>query len=437
MSTPPTTFRWRSVVVAAFLPTFLFSTAQGAMLPVIPTVADDLGASLALAGLIAATLLIGEVLGDIPSGLVVGRIGERWAMIGAAVIAIGGGVIALLARDPLTLGVAVFVIGVAASTFALARHAFLTSYVPLHQRARALSTLGGVHRLGLFVGPVVMSVVIQLTGAPVLGFAVLIGGAALAILALLVLRDPEATFGRPGSRAVAARTGEIEVRREAQGVFRTWRRHARVLASVGLGAALFSALRASRQVILPLWALSIGLPDSLAALVIGLGGLVDFTLFYTGGWIMDRFGRLWVAVPALAGLGLWHIVLGLTHDLPGAAGWFVAITGLLALTNGISSGILMTLGADLADRRDPAPFLGAWRFTADVGSAAIPLVIAAITALASLPAAAVVVGVLGLAGSGILRLSLPRHVPATVLVRRGEPAPAAAAAEPGGGGPTP
>jgi len=36
-------FPWRQVVVAAFLPTILFSIGEGAIIPIIPVVATDSG----------------------------------------------------------------------------------------------------------------------------------------------------------------------------------------------------------------------------------------------------------------------------------------------------------------------------------------------------------------------------------------------------------
>jgi len=71
----------------------------------------------------------------------------------------------------------------------------------------------------------------------------------------------------------------------------------------------------------------------------------------------------------------------------------------------------MTLGADLADKRNPAPFLGAWRFTGDLGSAGGPLVVAGLTGLASIAVAAGVMGVLGLVGAAILLRYVPRYSP--------------------------
>ncbi|MET1019007.1 MAG: MFS transporter, partial [Microterricola sp.] len=180
---------------------------------------------------------------------------------------------------------------------------------------------------------------------------------------------------------------------------------------LGAGAALVSAMRASRAVILPLWALSIGIADAQTALIIGIAGAVDFALFYASGQIMDRFGRLASALPSMLGLGSGLLILAFTHDLPSNVQWFIGVAMLLSVANGIGSGIMMTLGADLAPHDDPAPFLGAWRFAGDLGAATAPLLIAAITAVASLALASGMAGIAGLIGAGILARYIPRYVP--------------------------
>ena len=86
MTDPTPSFSWRSIILPAYLPTLLFSIGEGAIIPVIPVVATDRGASLALAGLIAAMLMVGELAGDLPAGWLVARIGERNAMIGASML---------------------------------------------------------------------------------------------------------------------------------------------------------------------------------------------------------------------------------------------------------------------------------------------------------------------------------------------------------------
>jgi len=406
-------FRWRTVGVAALLPTLLFSVGEGAIIPILPVAAGNLGANLAVAGLISAMLVVGELLGDIPSGVIIAHIGERTAMIGAAGLSVLGLLTAVLAPNPLVLGIGIAVVGIATAVFALARHAFMTSFVPAEYRARALSTLGGTFRLGYLIGPFIGAGVILLTHSAASAYWIHVGGCALAAIVLIVLPDPEKMFGGHGTRGGhgcghVATPGEQELAAESHGLFRTIAANRHVLATVGSGSTLVSALRAARQVVLPLWAVGIGLDETTTSVIIGIAGAVDFSLFFLGGSIMDRFGRLWVVVPSMIGLGLGHILLAVTWFLPGREPWFIAVAMLLSLANGIGAGILMTLGADLADPRHPAPFLGAWRFTNDTGGALAPLIVSGLTALVSLPFAAAVLGVMGLAGAVILRVNLPR-----------------------------
>ena len=444
-------FRWKSVALPVFLPTLLFSTGEGAILPIIATRADSLGATLAIAGLIAAMIMLGTLIGDIPSGWLVGRIGERTSMIGASLVAVIGLLLATFASSLWLLGIGILLVGLATAVFALARHAFLTSFVPQAIRARALSTLGGTFRLGYFVGPFLAALVIHLTGSTAAVFGIHIAGCLGAALILLLLKDPAAGFSTPrnakrppahvpGGGLLQSRIGKAEKRdkksvldddlgprvdaeasplsagrafvaQESIGLFATLRANRRVLARLGSGAALVGALRASRAVILPLWAVSIGLGGSNTALIIGIAGAVDFALFYASGQIMDRFGRLWSAVPSMIGLGLGHLALSVSHDLPGNVVWFITVAMFLSVANGIGSGILMTLGADLADKDNPAPFLGAWRFTGDLGGAAAPLMVSVVTAVSSLAIATAVLGAAGLVGAVILLRYVPRYLP--------------------------
>lgn len=411
-SQPP--FSWGSIVLPAYLPTLLFSLGEGAIIPVIPVVASERGASIALAGLVAAMLMIGELLGDLPAGWLVARIGERNAMIGAAMLAVIGVVVALALPSVTALAIGILLLGLATAVFGLARHAFLTSYVPARVRARALSTLAGVFRAGWAVGPFVAAAIIAWTGSSEPVFWVLVAACLAVVVVLVLLPDPERVFGV--GRGAATGTGE----EAPQGVLRAIVEHRGVLARVGSGIGLLAAVRASRTIILPLWAVSIGMPPEAAALVIGISATIDFCLFYVSGQVMDRFGRLWGAIPGLVGLSTGHLILAFTHDVPGNQAWFIAVAVLFGIANGVSSGVILTVGADLAPKRHPAAFLGAYRTIGDAGQAAAPLVVSAVTSLVSLAAASAAIGVLGFVGAGMLLRWIPRYVPGRRGRRRGE-----------------
>jgi MFS family permease len=405
MSVEPAPFRWGSVVVVVFVPTIAFSMGVYALIPVIPALAARLGTDLGGAALIASLLVVGQLLGDIPSGAVVARIGERRAMLGAAGLALVGAAALLFAPHPAVLGIGVLLIGFAGAAFGLARHAFMTSFVPARMRARALSTLGGSNRLGAVLGPLAGAALLSVTGQPASVVILLALCCFVAAVLLVVLPDPAAAVRRgPRTR------GEAEIDTEATNLWGTLVASRKVLLSVGVGAALLSGLRQARIVVLPVWAVSIGLDEATASLVIGVASAVDFSLFFFGGWIMDRFGRLWAILPCAFGLSIGLLTLSLTHDLDSRVEWFIGVAMFLSVANGLGSGILMTLAADLADRRNPAPFLGAWRFTTDLGGAGAPVLLTAITATVSLPVGVAVLGVLGVASAVILRVAVPRYV---------------------------
>lgn len=411
MTAPGPAFSFRSVALSALLPTFVFSIGQGAIIPMIPVIASSFGANLAFAGFLGGLFMLGELLGDVPAGSLVARFGERVAMIGAAIVCLAGLAVCLVFPTTVGLAVGIVLSGLSTSVFALARHAFMTTYVPLQFRARALSTLGGTFRGGWAIGPFIAAALIHATGQTSVVFWVHVVACVLVIGILLVVPDPSAVASRRLGGAAAEKLEKAE--RAPVNVFTTIRDNRAVLGRMGAAAAIMSALRSSRTVILPLWAVAIGMADAQTAVVIGIAGAVDFALFYTSGQIMDRFGRLWSAIPALTGLGLSHIVLAFTST----EGLFIAIAITMALANGIGSGILMTVGADLAPREDPARFLAAWRFTTHAGEATAPLLISGITVIASLATASLSLGVLGLVGSLLFARYLPRYVPRVPRLR--------------------
>ncbi|WP_076681286.1 MFS transporter [Microbacterium sp. RU33B] len=400
-------------------PTLLFALGEGAVIPLIPIIAIELGADVATSALVAAALVVGQLCGNIPAGWAVARIGERLTMAIAGILALAGIVGMIVAPLLGVFAASVFLIGLCAAAFGLARHSFMTTRVPIAFRARSLSLLGGTFRLGMFVGPFVAAALLALFGdehATIWFFGVCL---VATVLLVLLGPDPETQLAAEsaGDSRVAEDTGEAVTgaipTSERVGVFRTMWRFRGVLARLGLAAASLSAVRSARQVVLPLWGVSIGLDASSIALVVGVSGAIDFALFYASGQVMDRFGRLWAALPAMLLMGAGFVALSFTHDGDQATMWFALFAAVLGVGNGLSSGILLTLGADVAPQDDPAPFLGSWRTLTDAGGAVAPLLVSAVTAAASLSLATGIIGAIGLAGALAFLRFVPRYSPHT------------------------
>lgn len=408
-------FQLRKIALAVYLPTFLFAAGESAIIPVVPVIAKSIGADLATAGLVAAMLTLGIVIGDIPSGGFVARMGERMAMLWSSAVAMVGIALAIFAVNPLMLGSGMFLLGLATAAFALARHAFLTTYIPFAYRARSLSLLGGMFRGGGVAGPLLAAGVIAISGDARSAFLLTAVFTLATIVVLLFLQDPESAFGR-GKKVLEAdgrmlTAGEDELEQETHGIFRTIWTYRYVLLRLGTAAGITSALRSARTVLFPLWALSIGLGDADTALIMGIATGIDFALFFTSGQVMDKYGRIAAVLPSVLIMSLGILAVSFTHDMTNNVTMFILCVMVFSLGNGLGSGIILTIASDLAPKKRPAPFLGAWRFSADVGAGVAPVAVAGITAIASLSVAAGAMGVIGLVGVFLFTRYIPRLIP--------------------------
>lgn len=382
-------------------PSALFALGMGALIPTLPVLATGLGAGIGLAGIVASMLVIGQLLGNIPASWVVARAGERLAMIYGAGVGLLGGVGLLVAQHVLVLSAAALVVGMAAAVFALGRHSFMTTRVPIQFRARSLSLLGGAFRAGILAGPFAATLVMSLTGSVQSSVWLLIGSLLLVLLLVGFGPDPERAAPIP---AITAGTPVF-----TGGMVDALRENISALSRVGVAAAALSGVRAARDVLLPLWGISLGFSAESIALVVGISAAVDFALFYVSGQVMDRYGRGRAAVPAMITLAVGFVLLAVTPSLPGAWGWYIAGAAILGVGNGTSSGILLTLGADLSPRGYPAPFLAVWRTLTDAGGATVPLAVSLVSAV-SLPLACAGVGVIALLGAAGFIRWIPRYV---------------------------
>lgn len=390
---PNADFSFKKIAIPAFGPSLLFGVGKGAVLPVIALSARDLGASVALAGLIVGLIGIGSLISNIPAALIIARFGERRSMMAAALVGMLGLACCVVPTNLWALAVGIFLFGMAQSVFFLARQTYLIELAPHHLRARAMSTLGGMMRIGVFIGPFLGAALmhfIGLSGAYVIAVAMMLGtgllAASIADVAPSAARHIQ-SHGGPGMLTIV-------------------KKHWRSYATIGVGILLVSGIRASRQVIIPLWADGLGLNAATISIIFGLVAAVDMLLFYPSGKTMDKLGRRFVAIPSTLLMGSAMIAIPLTSGLIS----FTLAAMLVGVGNGIGSGLVMTLGADASPRLGRTQFLGFWRLMSDIGLSGSPLLLAAIMTAAGLAGASFAAGAMGYIAAGIFGRWLP-HKP--------------------------
>jgi MFS family permease len=379
----------RSLVLTVYLPTLLFAAGQGAVIPVVALTAADLGASVAVAGLAVAAKGFGQMAFDIPAGALIERLGERRAMGAGTGVLVVALLLALASPNVVIFLLAMVLLGCGWSVWLLARLTYVSEVMPFHLRGRALSTLGGVNRIGNFLGPFIGAGAILwlgLAGA----YWVHLSLALVGWVTLAAIRDPHPQAAR-------------DVEHVPPPVVRIVSEHRRTFLTAGVAATCLSVLRVCRHAVLPLWGASIGLDAATISIIFGISSAMDMTLFYPAGMVSDRYGRKVIAVPCLTVLALGFLLVPLTDSFATLA----AVGVVMGLGNGMGSGIVMTLGADFSPATGRASFLGVWRLVSDVGQAGGPLLVSAVAGLTSLGPASLAVGALGLFGAAMFLVAVP------------------------------
>jgi MFS family permease len=340
----------------------------------------DVGASPALAALVVGLRGVGVLLFDVPAGMLVAKFGDKPVLLGGLALILGGLVLLVIATSAWLVGFAALALGTGHAAWMLGRQAYLADVCTTPELGRAIAAMAGLQRGGALIGPFAGGLLAGFAGYPV-AFAV--GAASAVVAGATVLAFARAV--PPHEDPDASLAGTLQVLRAQR----------RVLATAGGSALVLQAMRATRQVLVPLFGQAVGLDVTAIGLVYSLSTVIDIALFYPSGVLADRYGRKWSAVPSMG-----FYTLGLTL-LPLVSGFYslLAIAVLLGFANGIGTGVVMIIGADLArasGRR--GQFLGLWRLIGDVGMSGAPLMVGTIVGSAGLAAASLAVAGLGVVG---------------------------------------
>ena len=386
--------RRSELILAVYVPTALLAVGQGVLLATLPSYATSLGVGLTAVSVISAAAAMGTLVADVPAGALLHKMGLRNAMLVGAVLVVIGTMTLALPLEARTVVALRLLAGIGTAMWGLSRHAFIAQAIPPSERGRSISIFGGINRAGMFAGPAIGGYVATWFGlhAPFL-VAGMMGVIAFVAGILFIPRDQR----QPAARRVSSRSRWALVGQ-------SMKLHTADFAAASIAQFFGQLVRQGRLLLIPLIGVALGLSLAQIGLVLAVSSLVDMSMFYPAGVIMDRFGRKYSAVPSFAILAIGVGMLAFATNYVE----LMAIGVLIGLGNGLGSGSMMTLGADLSPPGATGEFLGIWRLIGDIGNVTGPLLVGLIGEHLSLNKSAIALMMAGLFAASIF-LALVRE----------------------------
>jgi MFS family permease len=370
------------VMLSIYLPGLLLGIAGQAVLILLPLYVIEVGGGLAAAATAVGFRGLGMMAFDIPAGILAARVGDKVVMLLAVAIVGGAHYAYSLTTDVHLIYLIAFLNGAGGSSFLLGRMSYVTSVARPEIRGRVIAMMAGIMRAAALLGPLAGAFLADAVGYPI-AFSTAACCTLIAFVAVALFVEHE----RPVLRELRVRT-VVDICVQYRTVF----------ATAGVAAITFMLMRSARTVLLPLLGTSMGLDVATIGLVVSISALVDVALFYPAGLIMDKYGRRATAVPSSA---LLAVSMAAMAGVVGIKSLLAAAV-LVGIANGLSTGIVMTLGTDLAPADRRSEFLGIWRLLTDVGTAAGPMAIGIVVAVAPISIACLSIAGLGALGSFVV-----------------------------------
>ena len=375
-----------------YLPMGCLSFSWSGMIPAFPAYLAGLGAGVAAIGLALSMRGIGQLVSDLPGGVIMARFGLRRVMIVSYVVVVLAGVAFPFAASVVAITLLLLVSGLFASVLITGMMTLIRTTIDADLHGRASALAGGALRVGMLLGPPLGGLIADGLGMTSV-FALRCAALSIGLF----------SFARtvPAHERFSARHRPLLA--SLQALRRGLRDRVGAIVTIGFAILVLSLLRTARAIVLPLWGARIGLGATEIGLAIGVGAAFDLAAFVPAGMIADRFGR---KVSSSVCIGLFSLGLLLLVPARAILG-FVVAGAVVGLGNGFGAGINMTTGTDLAPNGAVAEFIGLWRLYGDLGAALGPVVVGALAAALSLPPAVLTVAAIGWSGFAVMALWAP------------------------------
>jgi len=361
---PEKAFSW-DAFISTYLPALVLALGVGIALPSIPSLARSYNVGFGLASYVVTAFLLGSLVGTIPTGWLIDRFGRRRIMLLGPLLTSVMAFAVYFSNNFPELVVFRFFDGFAAQMWLMGRLAGISYGAAANQRGRQVTWMFGSDTTGRLAGPLVGGLIATQLGlrAPFAAYGL------LALVALIpgFLFIQDTPIRRRDDAAASLPARKLSLRQIVMPRL------------VYFGVALFAAMARGpiSNDLMNLYAafryhLS---PASIGFMASGASS-VSLPLSFVSGWAMDHWGRKKLMVPGFFCLSVAVLGVAASAAFNLSLPVFLALFLLCIGSIGLTSGSIQTVGADVAPPEARGMFLGLWRFSGQLGTAASPILFA-------------------------------------------------------------
>jgi MFS family permease len=322
-----------------YLPSILMSLGQGILIPALPAIGVEFGVSGALAVQAITAQLLGRALALIPAGGAIDRWGAKPVMVIGAALATVSGIGTALAPHFAVVLVTQFAWGMGMSIWMFGREIAAFDMVKADQRGRQMSALMGIGSTGMALGPAIGGVLTDTIGVrPLFWFYALASAVVLAI-----------SVAQPNTHSSKRKkSGPLFSFSAIKHIQPYYRMTYAVLFISTFGQMARSQVTNSA---LPLYTQQeLGMTATQTGIIFSVIGIVTFSMIIPTGFISDKLGRKWAAVPAAVLSLTGFIMIPFFDTLP-----LLIVAGLvIGIANGLAMGAMTIYTFDII----PAEYRG-------------------------------------------------------------------------------